>query len=205
AMTQLAGDPLTGFLAVKDALTFESPHIDDIRSDLARVMLEVINRAYTRLGRDTSNEMLNAITEALERNLSLHPRDIRLYMMLAQVGQLQSVVNNDGRYLLNAERYLTTSLVYSPHRQQLLYMLATIKAQLNKKDEAVQIMEQAITDDNRIGEGYWRLAYIYNFYKDNAKAREMLDLAKQKGIVFDAQGQQVEAMVNADQAPGTKK
>ena len=206
AMSRLAGDPLIGFLAVKDALTFESPHIDDIRSDLARELIGVVNRAYTSLGRDNSNEMLNTIAGELEKNLLLHPRDIRLYMMLAQVGQLQSAVNNDGRYLLSAERYLTESLAYSPRRQLLLYMLATVKAQLNKKDEAVQIMEQTIADDNRIGESYWRLAYIYNFYKDIDKARQTLDLAKQKGIVFDVQGQQIEAMISESEASaGTKK
>ena len=206
AMSRLAVDPLIGFLAVKDALTFESPHIDDIRSDLARELIGVVNRAYTSLGRDNSNEMLNTIAGELEKNLLLHPRDIRLYMMLAQVGQLQSAVNNDGRYLLSAERYLTESLAYSPRRQLLLYMLATVKAQLNKKDEAVQIMEQTIADDNRIGESYWRLAYIYNFYKDIDKARQTLDLAKQKGIVFDVQGQQIEAMISESEASaGTKK
>lgn len=207
AMTQLASDPLTGLAAVKDTLNFSSPHIDDIRSDLAREVLNVVNSASSRLGKDTSNEMLTTVTEALQENVLLHPRDIRLYMMLAQVEQLQAVVNNDGRYLLDAERYLTGAITYSPERQQLLYMLATIEAQLNKKDEAVKIMEQAMAEDPKIGESYWRLAYIYNFYKDAAKAKETLDQAKQQGVSFDAQGQQVEAMIdaNAGAAGGTKK
>lgn len=206
AMSQLVSDPAAGFLAVKDALDFESPHIDDIRSDLARESIAFVNRVYTRLGRENSNEILAVITEALEKNLLLHPRDIRLYMMLAQIGQLQSMVNNDGRYLSGAERYLEASLAYSPRRQLLLYMLATVKAQLNKKDEAIRIMEQTIAQDRRIGESYWRLAYIYNFYKDIAKARQIIDLAKQNGIVFDDQGQQIEAMVSAAEASaGTRK
>lgn len=205
ALQQILNDPISGFEFVKEALSFNSPHIDDIRSDLARQVLEIVARAYKQMGQEKSNEMLSVVQKALEDDVVLHPRDIRLYMMLAQINQLQFVVNNDIRYLLSAQNYLTTALIYSPKRQQFMYMLATIDAQLGKKDEAATIMQQSIADDEKIAEGYWRLAYLYYYFGEHAKAKTEIDLAKQKGIVFDAQGQQVENMVNAASENGKKK
>lgn len=207
ALQQLVNNTIVGFGYVKEALNFNSPHIDDIRSDLSREVIEVISRANKELGPEKSREMLTLVQEVLEKDVVLHPRDIRLYMMLTQVSQLQFIVSNDARYLLRAQDFLTTALTYSPRRQQFMYMLATIDAQLGKKDEAIRVMEETIADDDKIGEGYWRLAYLYYYFGNHAKAKEIIDLASQKGVTFDAQGQQVEAMVNTAvaPAPGTKK
>ncbi len=205
AMNDLARDPILGLLTVSETLQFNSPHIDDIRSDLSRMIIQIVGERYNKLSREQNNQLLNTARVALDENVKLHPPDIRLYMMLGQLSQLGFVVNNDPRYLLDAERNLETALTYSPRRQQLLYMLSTMKAQLNKKDEAIRLIEQTIADDPKVSESYWRLAYTYHVFGKGDKAREAIDLAKQRNIVFDGQGQQVEALIMAIPAKSTKK
>lgn len=206
ALESFERDPVGGIPAFREALQFNSPHIDDIRSDLSRTAIEALSSSLQKIAPSDANEILDMIHEALEANLIMHPMDIRVYMLLAQTDQLRYVVNHDPRILLEAEAALDKAITYSPHRQQFIYMSAIMKAQFGKRDEAIRLMEQTITDDPKIAEGYWRLAYIYYLFKDNAKGLEVINSAKAQGLVFDAQGSQVEAMLTAPQAaPGTKK
>lgn len=206
AMRALSASPAAGLPAANVALAFSSPHIDDIRADIARLLTDVMAREYQNLDKNQSNEILGVAFAALEENVRLHPRDIRTYMSLTQISQLQFSVSSDARYIVAAHNYIETALAYSPRRQQLVFMLASMKAQLGKKDEAISLMQQAINDDPKIAESYWRLAFIYNFTGDHTKALATLALAKERGVAFDAQGQQVAAQIMASGGgSGTKQ
>lgn len=206
ALEQLTRDPVIGTSAVRSALEFNSPHIDDIRSDLARSIVTLVSGNAERLGRERSLELVNLAYQALQENARTHPRDIRNYLSLAQLAQLAAVITNNFQYLVEAEQYLTEALKYSPRRQQLLYSLSGVKAQLGKSNEAIALIEQAITDDPEVGESYWRLAYIYSFLGQKEKALAILNQAKERGLTFDGQGVQVAAQIMASAgATGTPR
>lgn len=190
AMIAMGNNPALALPSVREALAFDSPHRDDIRSDLTRAMIDIVGNAYQRLEKETSNEMLELGSKALKENAGLHPRDIRIYILLAQLEQLRFVVNGETGALPRAEQALEQALTHSPRRQQLLFMLATMKAQIGKKDEAVALTTRALEDNPKIAESYWRLAYIHSVFNEHAKAAEAISLAKERRISIDAQGMQ---------------
>ena len=63
-------------------------------------------------------------------------------------------------------------------------MLANFKAQLNKRPEAIALVQQAIAADPKIAESYWRLAYLYFVFGDRPSARRTLDTAGSLGLTF---------------------
>ncbi len=202
AMSYISQNVEYGLPYVKSALEFNSPHIDDIRSDLSRTMIQTLAGQYTTLNPQVINNALVASKEALEKNLVLHPLDIRIYLYLAQLYQLDFTVNKDAKALVSAERVLEQGLDLSPRRQQFIYALANIKLQLNKGTESVNLVKQSIDDDPKIVEGYWRLAYTYYLLKDLDSAKKTFNLAYERGINFneDEQGQKIEALIMGEKA-----
>ncbi len=200
-------DPLgIGFVAMQDSFNFSSPHIDDIRSDVARTVTEVLGRYYQKMTPQQSNQLIDAAIGALEKNVLLHPADIRTYLLLGQLYQLKALADNNAQYVVEAERFVQTALDYSPRRQQLLYTLANLKVQLGKANESVILLEQAISDDPKIAESYWRLAYIYKLANRLDLAKAVFARAHAAGVVFDDQGKQVETLImSATSTPSGKK
>lgn len=190
-----------GLAPAKEALSFGSPHIDDIRSDLARTMMQGLNNLANSEApaaeKQKSREVFNLAFSSLKKNLVLHPMDIRNHLILAQLGQVGAVLYNDAFLVYEAENFMQMALVYSPKRQQILYGLSNIKAQLGKKDEAVKLLEAAISYDPKIGESYWRLAYIYKVTGDDELARQTILRARALGLVFDNQGESIAETVMA--------
>ncbi len=205
ALQELARNPATGIAAMREALEFNSPHIDDIRSDLSRTVIELIATQYQKIARDKLVELFDLTRDALRKNLQLHPMDIRNYLSMAQLGQIGFMLSNNQSYLAEADQYLEQALVYTPRRQQFIYMLATIKAEQGKTTDAIRLLERVMQDDPKISETYWRMAYIYKVSGNLDKARELLLEAHQKNLSFDAQGQQIEALILAPTKSGTKK
>jgi len=198
ALRELSTNPSLGLEAMKQALKFNSPHIDDIRSDLSRTAVQMVGGSYQNLGKDKSNEILSVTEDALLANITLHPLDIRNHLTLAQVGQLQAMVNNDVRYLSTSQMYLEKALALSQHRQQIIYSLANIDAQLGQVDVAESLLNGTISDNPKIAESYWRLAYIYKITGKMDQALKMLNEAQKNGVVFVGQDQD---MVNQILAP----
>lgn len=189
AIRAVSQDPIFGITAARDALEFNSPHIDDIRSDVGRSVAQVLSSGWQKVGKEKSNELLSLAVEHLEKNLILHPLDVRNQLSLAQMYQLQAQINNDGNYILKAESVTADALSKSPRRQQIIYSLSGLKMQINKSAEAAQLLEQTIQDNPRIAEGYWRLAYAYKMSGHEDKVKEVLKLAQDNGIKFTDQEQ----------------
>ena len=192
-LRQLSTNPALGVTTMREALMFNSPHIDDIRSDIARSASQILNSGYQQIGKERSKEILDLAYDNLMKNLNLHPLDIRTHLTISQLGQLGFIITNDPSYLFNAEKTMEDALRISPRRQQIIYNLAALKMQLNKASEATTMMEQTINDNPKISESYWRLAYIYRSTGQNSKAKEILDRAQSNNIVFYGQE---EAIVN---------
>ncbi len=169
---------------VKDALAFNSPHIDDIRSDIANSVSSALSNDWQKMKKDKVNEVLKLTIDNLEKNLSLHPLDIRNQLSLAQLYQLQAMVNNNGTYLLKSENVLEDALSKSPKRQQIIYSLSGVKMQLNKLDEAAKLLEGAIQDNPKIAESYWRLGYVYKLEGKTEKVQEIYKLMNSNSVNF---------------------
>ncbi len=189
AIRALMSDPVAGIPITKEALAFTSPHIDDIRSDIGRTVSQSLNSSWQKIGKDKSNELLTLVTDNLEKNLILHPLDIRNQLTLAQMYQLGAMINNNGMYLIKAETVLEDALTKSPKRQQIIYSLSGVKMQINKSAEAVKMLEQAIADNPRIGETYWRLAYAYKMSGQEQKVLEVVKMARDNDVKFSEQEQ----------------
>lgn len=191
ALKQLSYQPETSVEAIKAALAFNSPHIDDIRSDLARTAAQVLAGSADKIGKEKSLELFTIASDALKANIALHPYDIRNYLSLSQLNQTGYSLTGDTKYIAEYGTYLETALSYSPKRQQIIYNIANFYLQTGRVDEAVKALEGTINDDPKISEGYWRLAYVYKLSNKVDKAKEVLDLANKNGIVFSAQEQEV--------------
>jgi predicted Zn-dependent protease len=186
--------------AVEDALHFQSPHIDDIRSDISRSVVQISyslmqNQQQTQT--DFLKNLVNICYTELHKNTDLHPLDIRNQMTLSQITQILAQLNNDPNKMLEAENYLKDALEKSPRRQQLIYSLSMLQMQIGKIPEAIKILEGAIADNHKIGESYWRLAYVYKMSGDNIKALEVLQLAEQNGVIFTENENNIIAQIMA--------
>ncbi len=190
ALKYLSYQPETGFELMKKALAFSSPHIDDIRSDLARTAAQVV-ASDIKLDKEKKVEIFMAAFEALQSNVALHPYDIRNYLTLSQLSQSGYLLTGDIKYITDYGTYLQTALSYSPRRQQIIYNVANFNLQIGKMDEAIKLIEDTITDDPKVSEGYWRLAYIHQLSGNAKKAKETLELAEKNGIVFSSKEQEI--------------
>ena len=208
ALKMVNADPVVYLPEAQAALAFGSPHIDDIRSDIARTLAQVVSGGSTQLSKEKIDLVLETIMPELKKNLELHPYDIRNQLILSQLAQLRAVTDKDVRYLFEAETYLTDALSKSPNRQQLIYSLSSIKLSMGKTQESYALLEQALNGDPKIAESYWRLAYTYQITGQSQKAREVLNLSQQNGVVFSDQEKQIVAqimsMINSS-TPALKK
>ena len=71
---------------MKAALAFNSPHIDDIRSDLGRSVAQIFSSYLQQIGKDKSNEILDIVYPELKKSYvapSRHPQSTHLNPALA--------------------------------------------------------------------------------------------------------------------------
>lgn len=185
-MRALYNNPIAGIEVYKKTITIPSPHIDDIRNDFARVINEITTAMMSsKMDIGKIKEILNIALQESQKNRELHPLDIRIHLQQAQLNSLYTLISNNANYLLEAEKNLMDALAISPKRQQIQYMLAMVELQLNKPQEAVRLLEDSIANDDKIGEGWARLIYVYSQTGQKEKAVAFLEEAKNKSISFD--------------------
>jgi O-antigen ligase len=173
------------------AVNIPSPHIDDIRNDFARSTTQVIAKLIQSGNTETADMLYVLVAGELQKNIELHPFDIRVHLQLAHLNMSGAQIKQDVSFLLEAERLLEDALSKSQKRQQIQYTLAALKMQINKSDEAINILQDSIDNDPNIGEGWWRMALIYREIGNTDKAKEVLEEAIDAGIVFDEKGKSV--------------
>ncbi len=187
----MSSDPIRALPAIQDTLNRNSPHIDDIRNDVGRQLIDIVANNHEKLGKDRSMQLLLVADEALQKNLVLHPRDIRIHLLIAQLDQTALQITNQPQFLIAAEEYTQKALLESPRRQQVIYSLANIKLQLGKNDEAIALLRGALSDDSTIAETYWRLMVAEKMANHEDKVKEVYSLAQQNKITFTAEEQQI--------------
>ncbi|MFH1292368.1 MAG: O-antigen ligase family protein [bacterium] len=184
AMRLLSSNPASAFSQLQPVLESSSPHVDDIRSDLARTVHSLVSQYSNQIGKEGSLKVLDQVYDALYKNLELHPLDIRNHMVLSQIAQTKAIIIQDPEYVFEREKLIEDALKKSPKRQQIIYVLAETKIRLNKKEEAFKLFDQALSDNPRIGETYWRIAYAHMLFGEYDKAQEALDLGYKNGAIF---------------------
>ncbi|HBU07472.1 MAG TPA: hypothetical protein DEB09_05325 [Candidatus Magasanikbacteria bacterium] len=175
----------------KLASSVPSPHIDDIRNDFVRTATQGITKLIQNKQIDKAKALFDLSYGEMQKNILLHPLDIRAHIQQAQLAFLGVNLKQDPLYFLQAEQVLSEALKLSPKRQQIQYMLSGLELQLGKKDEAIKLAQDSIDNDPLIGESWWRLALIYNEMGKKAEAITTIQKALDQGIVFDDQGKQV--------------
>ncbi len=192
-------NPIAGIEVYKKTMAIPSPHIDDIRNDFARVVNEITSAMInSKMDNSKIKEILNIALQECQKNRELHPLDIRVHLQQSQLNSLSALVSNEAKYLWEAEKNLEEALNLSPKRQQLQYMLAMVKLQLNKPQEAVRLLEDSIANDDKIGEGWARLIYVYSQIGQKEKAVALLEEAEKKNIAFDERLQGIIGMALPD-------
>ncbi len=196
AIRNLYSGPSLGVATYDKATTIPSPHIDDIRNDFSRTATEIIS-ILVRNNKKTDDIkiLFEKASSELQKNRLLHPMDIRVNLQQAQLYAIMAQETGDVKLLLTAESVLEEALLYSPKRQQIQYMLSMVKLQLGKYGESVFLLQASIDNDPKIGEGWWRLALVHANSGNNQKALEIIETAQDKGIQFDAQGQNIVSMI----------
>lgn len=187
------GHPADSFAAIDAALAFPSPHIDDIRTDIARNLVAIVtNKAQAQnLKPEVRDRLFVLINDILDKNIILHPLDSRNYATKAQVFQAHFVFSQQASDLVQADKYMDQALVLSPRRQQYIYQASFIKYQNGKGDEAVRMLQQTLQDDPAISESYWRSAFIYTSLKQMDKAVALLGEARAHHVKFSPDDQNI--------------
>jgi predicted Zn-dependent protease len=199
AIKILNSNPPMALATVEDALYFQSPHMDDIRSDISRSAVQVASSLMQnpQVKTDFLKKILDVCYTELDKNVELHPLDIRNHMTLSQMSQIMAQLNNDPKKMSEAEGYLKLALEKSPRRQQLIFSLSMIQMQTGKFSEAIKLLEGAMADNPKIGESYWRLAYVYKISGNNQKALQILQLAQTNGVTFTESENNIIAQIMA--------
>ncbi len=183
ALKVLTYAPAQAAPVVKEALAFNSPHVDDIRSDLGRTIAQMLG-GENKLSKEQNLELFKIAEDALLENTRLHPYDIRNYLSLSPLYQGAYALTNEVSYVVKYGESLEAALKYSPKRQQIIYNLANFYLQTSRVDRAIELLQKALDDESGISETYWRLAYVYKINKNMDKALEILELAKKNNIEF---------------------
>ncbi len=179
------------------AVSIPTPHIDDIRNDVARGISPAL-RDYVSAGKpELAQKLFQIAYKDLEKNRELHPFDLRVYAQEALLLQEAASLSGDKSLLLEAEKLMEDGLAQTPKRQQFIYTLAGLKIQLNKVDEAESLYLQAINDYEMIGESWWRLALLKSVFGKTEEAVAIINEAKEKGISFGTEGDPVVASILA--------
>ncbi|MFA6104992.1 MAG: O-antigen ligase family protein [Patescibacteria group bacterium] len=184
ALQMINGDVTQSVPLIESALDFNSPHIDDIRSDISRTLVGSLGDTSSKLDVSLKKQLYNIVESSMLANIELHPYDIRNHLTLAQLYQTFAIQNNDASEMIKAEKYLTDTMALSPRRQQVIYNLAIVKLQLGKVAEAETLFKQTITDDPKIAEGYFRLAYMFAAIGQPEKALAVIKQASDNNVTL---------------------
>jgi len=189
AIKLLYSNPTEALVLYEKAAQTSTPHIDDIRNDFSRTAMQIVPTMTQNKQNDLALKLLSFCLEELKQNMSVHPLDVRVHLQSADVALQLFQAKKDASYLFQAEQILTDALSKSPKRQQIQYILASVKLQLQKPKEALLLIQESVNNDPNISEGWIRLATVYYSLGDLKGAKATLISAKEKGLQFDAKDQ----------------
>ncbi len=171
-----------------EPLRFGSPHIDDIRNDISRSILETIPTMVQNKKTEHVGELLDRAIAELKANRLLHPLDVRVNFTLYSFYNYAHQLTGDANFLREAEAEIKIALNHSEKRQQFEYALAQNLVMQEKIAEAKGVLRASVENNAKIGEGWYRLAALELSGAEGLEgAQRIIDEALSQGVVFDAQ------------------
>jgi len=169
----------------EEAKSLGSPHIGDIRTDFVRMSAELIQRVIVANKIDDAAKLtFDKLYEEQKINHAFRPIDIRVHVLLIQMSMLGQYIDPSKGYLDTAETTLLDAIRLSPKRQQLFYLLSTVKIQKGQPDEGVALARQAVEFDRQVGDSWVHLALAYTQTDHADQVQGVFDEAIKSGAVF---------------------
>ena len=195
----IQSNPQESLVTYKDVSSIPTPHIDDIRNDVAKIAMNLLRDPQSK-SLAWRDPLMALVAKEIEKNITLHPLDIRSHIILSEMYLAEARDTQNIQYVLKAEELIRQALTYSPKRQQLEYTLASILQAKNDLDGAVEVLKASLSEYDGVGHGWWRLALIQ---QQMGHTEEAFALAKEalgrEDIEFDEYGLNVMKTIMASQ------
>lgn len=162
-----------------------TPHMDDNRMDLARMVEGQAQRMVSVYGRDNTLKLFNLAYEEIKKNKELHPLDVRYHIQQSQLALVGAQITGNPSYIQESVAAMEDAIPKSPKRQQLYYVLSISKLYLRDYTGAKQALETTIEQSPRVADGWWRLAGVYLEEGKIVEAKEVFLRGEKAGVVFN--------------------
>ena len=186
AWQRLPTDPQEAMELYQKANSIPSPYVHDLRLYFFELGMRLMPEDRKKWPEDVTKEFTSLVRYELQKNQKLHPLDIRWQLIRAQTDRVAASLFSNPSFLLGAERTLEEALMKSPRRQQTQYLLAMVKFELNKPQEAIRLLKESISYDPSIREGWLRLVWMYKELGEVEEAKKIIRQAVKNGVRFTA-------------------
>jgi O-antigen ligase len=154
-----------------------TPHIDDVRNDFARTVSQVVPQLVEAGRQEHALELLEIATREVEKNLALHPMDIRVHLMVSQLYQQRAALEQNPTYMVQAIQTLEAAREYSPERQQLLFTLGNMYAMTRNTTTAEGLFVEARDVAPVVGESWVQLVRYYQGVGNVSSSQQIANTA----------------------------
>jgi O-antigen ligase len=166
-----AEDYQQGLLYLKKSVSYDTFLDLDIRTAAANTIYNYY--LYGGAGESKKYDLDMAI-DLHKRNLKYLPDDTYYNYKLAELLDFRYGVDLDERFRNEAKIYAQKAVATSPNRATMYYVLMENLVMAGKFDEAIEVIQKAISLNDRLADSYWELAKAYFQKQDFVKAKEAL-------------------------------
>lgn len=152
----------------EQVLKYPTPHIDDVRNDIARSLASYVQQTYQSIPPALALELLDQSISDIEKNITLHPVDVRLYLQMSDLYRIREGFIGDGSSLARALTALDRALEISPKRQQILFNKANVYTSLGDVSTATALLLEAKDLDPTVLYSWTYLLALYSRTEDAA-------------------------------------
>ena len=178
--------PAAALETLERSESLSSPHHAIVRLAFAEGVLKTSSRRPAAASGQEIQQLLLKAYDVMKKNTERAPRDVRSVIVRAKLAQALWARFQLREPVAEMEGALDSALEHSPRRQELLFAVSANKLDNGKREESIALLERSIDNDALAGEGWWRLALLYEFLGRRTEARELLEEAEQRAIRFDA-------------------
>lgn len=170
---------------MKQAGDIPTPYLDEQTFLLSRDII-----AMASGGNFTSfpqwREMYEHAKKLSEKHISEHPNNTHPHFIYARMVQEVLPLLPPAEQAAEAalsEREYRTAIKTSPKRQQLYYSLGRLYSQLNRREESLDALKQALEFNKNVGESWWYVGVTewFDFNRVDEGATAVLEAFKARG------------------------
>lgn len=161
AQQRFSPSPREAVELYQKAVTIPSPYGRDFRLSFFDQGISLFSARIARGEKDAAEEFFFLGREELQKNRELHPLDVRVHRIQANLYRMGFQLFSDSSFLREAESVLEDALTKSPQRQELQYIQAMVKFELQEPKEALTLLQGTFSHDPGIRKGWMRLICRY--------------------------------------------